>query len=130
MPKNREMVQLNKDGPFRGYTTSMSQGDRQSLTIGVHCGNIKTLLNGQGKRRPTVPMAIRTTIDRFVLGGFSPKAESLMHRIAIRERASRVRQNVGIAPELWWCISISCIGAKAMRCNAMQRNTGRMDYQW
>ena len=34
--------------------------------------------------------------------------------------ASRVRQEVGMIPELWGCISTSCIEDKAMQCNAMQ----------
>ena len=37
-----------------------------------------------------------------------------------QEEASRVRQEVGMVPELWGYISTSCIEDKAMQCNAMQ----------
>ena len=49
-----------------------------------------------------------------------PKAEDIDTGDWNQEEASRVRQEVGMVPELWGCISTSCIGDKAMQSNAMQ----------
>ena len=51
MPKNLEMVQLNKDLPFRGNTTGTSPEDRRDSTIAGFGGNIMTLFIGLGKRK-------------------------------------------------------------------------------
>ena len=51
MPKNHEMVRLNKDQPFRGNTTGTSPEDRRDPTFEVYDGNIMTLSIGLGKRK-------------------------------------------------------------------------------
>ena len=52
MPKYQELVQLNKDSPFRENTTGMSPEDRRGVEIEAHCGNIKALSIGIAKGKP------------------------------------------------------------------------------